>query len=83
MSLFFLILGVATADINPGIALIKIPITQEIKRITCDEAFKKHTIWKENPNYKEGNGEVWGYFTHKGKPIYLHYCQDQKGNWVR
>ena len=41
MSLFFLILGVASADINPGIALIKIPITQEIKRITCDEAFKK------------------------------------------
>ena len=83
MSLFFLILGVASADINPGIALIKIPITQEIKRITCDEAFKKHTIWKENPQYKEGNGEVWGYFTHKDKPIYLHYCKDQKGEWIR
>jgi len=83
MSFFLLILGVATTEINPGIALIKIPISQELKKITCDEAFKQHTIWKENPQYKEGNGEVWGYFTHKGKPIYLHYCKDQKGNWVR
>ena len=83
MSLFFLILGVASADINPGIALIKIPITQEIKRITCDEAFKQNSKWVLNPNYKEGNGEVWGYFTHKGKPVYLSYCKDQKGNWVR
>ncbi len=83
MSIFFLILGVASTDINPGIALIKIPITQEIKRISCDDAFEQHSKWVLNPNYKEGNGEVWGYFTHKGKPIYLHYCKDQKGNWVR
>jgi hypothetical protein len=83
VNLFFLILGVASADINPGIALIKIPITQEIKRITCDEAFKQHSKWVLNPNYKEGNGEVWGYFTNKDKPIYLHYCKDKKGEWIR
>ena len=83
MSIFYLILGVASTEINPGIALIKIPINQGIKRISCDEAFKQHTKWTENPNYKEGNGEVWGYYTHKGKPIYLSYCQDQKGNWVK
>ena len=83
MSFFLLILGVASTEINPGIALIKIPISQELKKITCDEAFEQHSKWVLNPNYKEGNGEVWGYFTHKGKPIYLHYCQDQKGNWVR
>jgi hypothetical protein len=83
LSIFYLILGVASTDINPGIALIKIPINQEIKRISCDEAFKQHTTWTENPNYKEGNNQVWGYYTHEGKPIYLSYCQDHKGNWVR
>ncbi len=83
MSLFFLILGVATADVNPAMHLIKIPITQGIKNITCEQAFKNKTVWKENPNYKEGNGEVWGYYTYKDKPVFLHYCKDKKGNWVR
>ncbi len=83
MNLFFLILGLASTELNPAITLIKIPITQEIKRISCDDAYKKHTKWVENPNYKEGNGEVWGYLTYKGKPVILHYCKDKDGNWVR
>ena len=83
MNIFFLILGVVTADINPGISLIKIPITHELKKVTCDEAYKKHTTWVENPNYEPGNGEVWGYFTHKDLPVYLHYCKDKNGDWVK
>ncbi len=83
MNIFFLVLGLATTEINPAMQLIKIPITQGVKKITCDQAFKNHTTWKENPNYKEGNGQIWGYFTHKDLPVYLHYCKDKKGNWVR
>ena len=83
MSIFFLILGIATADTNPAMLLIKIPITNKAKEITCDMAFEKNAKWQKNPNYKPGNGEIWGYHTYKDKPIYLHYCQDQKGDWVK
>ena len=83
MSIFFLILGVASSDINPGIALIKIPITQKLKKVTCDESFKNNVTWKLNPKYEPGNGEVWGYFTYKDLPVYLHFCKDEKGEWVR
>jgi len=83
LNLFFLILGIASAEVNPAITLIKIPITQQLKRISCEEAYKKHTTWTENPNYEPGNGEVWGYFSYKGKPIYLHYCKDKNGDWVK
>ena len=40
MSIFFLILGIATADTNPAMLLIKIPITNKAKEITCDMAFE-------------------------------------------
>tara|TARA_R100000541_G_scaffold15714_1_gene25094 strand:+ start:1103 stop:1354 length:252 start_codon:yes stop_codon:yes gene_type:complete len=83
MSLFFLILGVATADVNPAMHLIKIPITQGVKKITCEQAYKNNVTWKLNPNYEPGNGQIWGYHTHKDLPVYLYYCKDKKGNWVR
>ena len=54
MSIFFLILGIATADTNPAILLIKIPITNKAKEITCDMAFENNAKWQENPNYKGG-----------------------------
>ena len=83
MSIFFLILGVAGTEINPGIKLIKIPITQELETITCDQAFEKNVSWQVNPKFESGNGQIWGYYTHKGKAVFLHYCKDQKDNWVR
>ena len=83
MSIFFLILGVAGTDVSPAMHLIKITISQNIKKITCEQAFEKNTEWVENPNYKEGNGEVWGYHIYKGKPVFLHYCKVKDGNWVR
>ena len=83
MKIFFLILGIVGGDVDPTISLIKIPISTEIKRISCEEAFKKNTTWKLNPHYEVGNGEVWGYHTHKDKPVILHFCKDKKGNWVR
>ena len=33
--------------------------------------------WQENPNYVEGNGEVWGYYTYKDRPIMLQYCSER------
>jgi len=83
MSIFFLILGVASGDLNTKINYIKIPIYKNDQVINCDQAFEKNAKWMENPNFTEGNGEVWGYFVHKGRPIFLHYCKDKDGNWVR
>jgi len=83
MSIFFLILGVASADVNPAMQLIKIPISQGVKKITCQQAYDKNTKFVENPNYEEGNGEVWGYYVYEGKPIFLHYCKDKNGDWVK
>ena len=83
MKIFFLFLGIVSGDSNPALHLIKIPISTEIKRISCEQAFEKHTIWTINPHYTEGNGEVWGYHTYKNKPVALHYCKDKNGDWVR
>ena len=73
MSIFFLILAFGTADINPGYQLIKIPITQTAKKITCSQAYEK-TIDKSDKDF--GN-------FYKGKIISAHWCKDKKGEWVK
>jgi len=83
LKIFFLILGIVGGEVDPTISLIKIPISTEIKRITCEEDFDKHTTWKIKKHYEVGNNQVWGYHTHKDKPVILHFCKDKKGNWVR
>ena len=75
MKILFLILGLVNAD--GTLELIKIPITHGIKHISCNKAFENHTKWQENPNYVEGNGEVWGYYTYKDRPIMLQYCSER------
>ena len=50
MNILFLILGIATA--STSYELVKIPIGMAAKHITCEQAFTKHTISVENPNYK-------------------------------
>ena len=81
MKIFFLFLGLLSNE--PGYELLKIPITQGFKKVTCDHAFEKYTEWKLNPNYEDGNGEVWGFHTYKDKVVFMHYCKDKQGNWVR
>tara|TARA_R110002094_G_scaffold207446_1_gene177943 strand:+ start:129 stop:362 length:234 start_codon:yes stop_codon:yes gene_type:complete len=73
LSIFYLILAFGTADVNPGYQLIKIPITQTAKKITCKQAYAK-SIDKSDASY--GN-------FYKGKMIGAYWCKDKKGNWVR
>ncbi len=83
MKIFFLILGIAGAEQNTPITYVKIPIINELERITCDEAFIENTKWVLNPRHEPGNYEVWGFYVYNNRPIFLHYCQDQNGDWVR
>ena len=47
-----------------------------VKKMTCEQAFTKHTISVENPNYKVGNYEPMTYIKYKGKTVFFHYCKD-------
>ena len=72
----FLILALLTAK---GINYEKI----EIKDFTnCDTAFETKATWNDNPNFTEGNGQVWGFYIYNNKQIVASYCKDQEGNWL-
>ena len=73
MNVLFLILGLVTSEAS--YELIKIPISYGIKEITCEQAFKNTTKWVVNPNYQEGSGDLWGYYSYKNKVVFMHYCQ--------
>ena len=54
-----------------------------IKNFTnCDEAFESKAAWFDNPKYKPGNYEIWGFYIYNNKQIVASYCQDQEGNWL-
>jgi|DEB0MinimDraft_6_1074348.scaffolds.fasta_scaffold00750_10 hypothetical protein len=42
----------------------------------CQDAYIKTVIWKDNPNYKQGNYEIWGYYTYNNKPIFAYTCME-------
>ena len=75
MKILMLIFGVVSSDGH--LELIKIPITNEIKNISCEKAIENNRKWQLNPNYTEGNGEVWGFYVYKNKPVVLHYCTEK------
>ena len=75
MKILMLIFGVMSSD--GYIELIKIPISNQIKNISCDKAIESNRKWQENKNYEPGNGEVWGYYTYKDRPIILQYCSER------
>ena len=79
-SVIFLILGLVTSSTTYEIA--KIPIGMALKDVTCEQAFKKHTTWVDNPNYKAGSNELWGSYKHKGKTVFFHYCEDSLGKYI-
>jgi len=80
MNIIFLILGLATSSTTYEIA--KIPIGMALKEVTCEKAFKKHTTWVENPNYEDGNNELWGSYEYKGKTVFFHYCEDSLKKYI-
>ena len=48
----------------------------------CDAAFESKATWYDNPKFKDGNGELWGFFIYENKAIVASYCKDQEGNWL-
>ena len=80
MNVLFLILGLATASTT--YELVKIPIGMAVKQMTCEQAFAKHTISAENPNYKVGNNEPITYIKYKGKTVFFYYCEDSLGKYI-
>ena len=80
MNILFLILGLATA--STSYELVKIPVGMAVKKMTCEQAFTKHTISVENPNYKVGNNEPMTYIKYKGKIVFFHYCKDSFGKYI-
>ena len=54
-----------------------------IKNYTnCDAAYESKATWYDNPKFKDGNGEIWGFYIYNNKPIVASYCKDQEGNWL-
>jgi len=51
--------------------------------VTCEEIFNKTIKYVKNPNYKEGNGEVWVLVKYKDQNVIAHWCKDTEGNYVR
>ena len=80
MNIIFLILGLVTSSTTYEIA--KIPIGMVLKDVTCEQAFKKHTTWVDNPNYQDGNGQLWGSYKHKDKTVFFHYCEDSLKKYI-
>ena len=80
MNILFLILGLVTSTTTYEIA--KIPVGIALKEVTCEQAFNKHTISVENPNYKVGNNEPMTYIKYKGKIVFFHYCEDSFGKYI-
>ena len=80
MNILFLILGLATS--SSAYEVVKIPMGMAAKKITCEQAFTKHTISVENPNYKIGSNEPMSYIKYKGKKVFFHYCEDSFGKYI-
>ena len=76
MKILMLVFGVLSSE--GGIELIKVPISKALTDVTCEKALDKYANWQENPQYTVGNGEVWGHYYYKNKPVILHYCRDQE-----
>ena len=49
----------------------------------CSDKAQEYITYIENPNYKEGNGEVWVLTKYKNQNVMAYYCKDEKGNYVR
>ena len=77
MKILMLIFGVMSSDGH--LELIKIPISSQIKDISCEKAIENNSKWVLNPNYKPGNYQVWGFLTYQNKPIVAHICTENEG----
>ena len=82
MKAIYLVLVIFTS--NGNLKYENIPfINSSQNPVTCEEIFNKTIKYVKNPNYKEGNGEVWILAKYKDQNVIAHWCQDIKGNYVR
>ena len=56
----------------------KVPVALAIGE-WCSDKVDEHTQFVKNPNYKEGNGEVWIHRKYKDKIVWAHYCKTKDG----
>lgn len=78
----YLVLVIFTS--NGNLKYENIPfINSSQNPVTCEDIFNKTIKYVKNPNYKEGNGEVWILAKYKDQNVIAHWCQDIKGNYVR
>jgi hypothetical protein len=78
----YLVLVIFTS--NGNLKYENIPfINSSQNPVTCEEIFNKTIKYVKNPNYKEGNGEVWVLVKYKDQNVIAHWCKDIKGNYVR
>jgi hypothetical protein len=59
-----------------GLNKIEIPVKVN-PGDSCEDVFMKIIIWKDNPNYKPGNGQVWGHYTYKNRAVFAHTCMEK------
>ena len=47
----------------------------------CSDKAQEYITYIENPDYEEGNGQIWIHGTYKGNKIFATYCKtiDRKG----
>ena len=81
MKVVFLILVIYASDGN--LSYQKIPFNYSYQPITCEKMYNESIKYVENPDYKEGNGQVWMLTKYKNKNVIAHWCKDSKGNYVR
>ena len=41
----------------------------------CSDKAQEYITYIENPNYEEGNGQIWIHGTYKGNKIFATYCK--------
>tara|TARA_R100000935_G_scaffold4176_1_gene10106 strand:+ start:53 stop:298 length:246 start_codon:yes stop_codon:yes gene_type:complete len=81
LKVVFLILVIYTGDGN--LSYQKIPFNYSDQPITCEKMYSEKVKYVENPDYSEGNGQVWILAKYKNKNVIAHYCKDKEGNYVR
>ena len=75
-----LMMLIIPTEIDPAKLTMKYVLKEKfIDYKTCDEYVEQNTYFKENPNYKEGDGQVWGHMYYKINTkeyqVMLTYCK--------
>jgi hypothetical protein len=81
VKVIYLVLVIFTS--NGNLKYENIPYLSSQNPVTCEEIFNKTIKYVNNPNYKEGNGEVWVLVKYKDQNVIAHWCKDIEGNYVR